>query len=1401
MIAQKFFSLKSLSDKKQYIENGLRTEKGGLYLNGAIRLLVLAVIFSYNQFSFNGHPAHTLEFNISLLFFFFYNALVGILGILYNKWFLKKLVKFLQVICEIAFYTAFIIANGKPTSDLIWLYIIPIFIAAHYINIKGFIAALGTISICLFLAMSAGPPGEIDAGFFYNYTLRLGALWIIGFFMALRPPPSVKEDVLSDVAPLNTVLQSFHDGIFIVDSQQRLIYVNDTLQAVHGPFVPHEKPHVYFSCHSSLFSWEGACGQKMVAPVRGEFTGQDNRSYKVEVAIHAVCSEIGQATEYIVTVKNLNQDEKVQRELQNQVDRLFEERKIWFNTYYQLGKSLLIYQSLDGLTAFLVGEVRRRLGAEHAAIFFVKDEQLLLQDSGGIPLDEIAGEHYDAGQGITGKLIEPGPNFARPVRLNKVPENVEKQQAVYERYRSLLPSHEVRHLLAVPLISHEGPFGVLRVLNHLDQPGILSAEGFSQEEEDLLIAIAAMASVAIQNIRLLDETTLRYEKLKVLYEMVEKISNPYELDELFQVIVDEARRHVPSADKCSIYQIHGDELIAQATSEAVKRYSGLPPMKVNEGIAGLAIQAGTSIYVKDSFTDEIFVQRGGENPRTLLVSPLVDDGRVFGTLTLNSLLQSAFSQNDLDFIDTLGYHAAIALRQARLVRQLQERTEQAEALNQVFVAINKKIDLPSLLTEIIEQISPIVPFDSISIQLKEGKFLKIRECRGFDDDSEVRKLRFPLQNKKYPNSIVMEKLEPVIIADVLETYPHFQREHSKFHSGKIRSWMGIPLVHRKKGIGVISFDSVTPNFYDEKMKALAMSIANALSSAIANAYLFDEKQKQFEHIKRLGEDLSQLYEASKVLNQMTSIASVCQAVVDQAHHLVNPDHTALILVDSNGYSYAAFESEEFGRPILECLRETGITRDVINSGMPFFMPHIRPGDDHNPWIYEHGFHSYAVVPIYGHQGKVVAVLSAHSKKGNAFACKEQLLETFCKHAAASIENAFHQQEKEEQSQAQERMLAASTRLLESVGIEDVLSIAVESVKEIFGIDNSLLYLADDARENLRLIKTTSRSVRVNEIPPIPMSSNDLIAITARKGGKPVVQVCRDPRRIGQPIHLGGVSSRNPEGRSLMLIGRLEDNQDQCVGVLSLETAIAAPWKETFSEFEQNLFITFISLIGIAIERAQLTRQLNNQARKEARDLLSRDLHELEGILMSTVLMRTEVAHLKYQNQDYNGVVKELEMVAKAARNIQQSLFRIHNDLKNDVDIHQKGLLPTLESLASMQSIEVVNITQHKVDLPSHIEYALYKIGVEALNNICKHAGKARTIISLDRDEDGFVFQVSDCGPGFDLEEVLTTGGAFGLDTMQRWAEKIDARINTYSNHQDGTLIDVRGKMDLKGGEM
>ena len=92
-------------------------------------------------------------------------------------------------------------------------------------------------------------------------------------------------------------------------------------------------------------------------------------------------------------------------------------------------------------------------------------------------------------------------------------------------------------------------------------------------------------------------------------------------------------------------------------------------------------------------------------------------------------------------------------------------------------------------------------------------------------------------------------------------------------------------------------------------------------------------------------------------------------------------------------------------------------------------------------------------------------------------------------------------------------------------------------------------------------------------------------------------------------------------------------------------------------------------------------------------------------------------------------------------------------------------------------------------LPIKTKEALYRIGIEAVQNIIKHASATQIDLIMHTTANDVLLQVKDNGCGFDL--ATPTPGHYGLIGMRERAENLGAQFFLDSVPGQGTRIQVR----------
>ena len=227
--------------------------------------------------------------------------------------------------------------------------------------------------------------------------------------------------------------------------------------------------------------------------------------------------------------------------------------------------------------------------------------------------------------------------------------------------------------------------------------------------------------------------------------------------------------------------------------------------------------------------------------RSQVTLPLLVGGEVFGALNLGGSDTRLFREDQLPILRQIADAVALALQNSLLFQAEQERRHIAETLRQASTVISSTLELDEVLGLILQQLRQVIPYDSASVQRLENERLEIVACQGFEEPDKVVGLVFPL-NRKFPNYRVVTTKAPLTIEDVVQDYAHFKDEADIYDSGRIRSWLGVPLMAKDQVIGMIALDRAEVRPYTTEEVQLAMTFANQAAIAIENALLYQKTQ-------------------------------------------------------------------------------------------------------------------------------------------------------------------------------------------------------------------------------------------------------------------------------------------------------------------------------------------------------------------------------------------------------------------------------------------------------------------------------------------------------------------------------------------------------------------------------
>jgi signal transduction histidine kinase/DNA-binding response OmpR family regulator len=407
----------------------------------------------------------------------------------------------------------------------------------------------------------------------------------------------------------------------------------------------------------------------------------------------------------------------------------------------------------------------------------------------------------------------------------------------------------------VPILREGQAIGVLTL-------GRAEVKPYSDKEIELVTSFADQAAIAMENVRLFNETKEALEQQKASAAVLSVISNSVsDSAPVFEAIVQSCQRLFASGN--SIISLVGEDGLVRHEAMAVSSQSQTSevsaeearrfldrgyPRPLTQSYQNYPIRKRQLVHYPDMLNGPKVPEAMRQMARdvgnySMLIAPMLWEGMGIGTIHVARFPPVPFTEKEFGLLRTFADQAVIAIQNARLFNETKEALEQQTATAEVLQVISSSVaDAAPVFDKILESCQHLFAIEQLGIfLLGDDELVHAAAWRGAALDAVAQ--TFPKPLDETVTSRVIHDRSAVHVPDAAAMV-----DPPAAVSGMVArigncSIVWAPMVWEGRGVGSICVLRQPPKPFSEKEMALLKTFGDQAVIAIQNARLFKQTQE------------------------------------------------------------------------------------------------------------------------------------------------------------------------------------------------------------------------------------------------------------------------------------------------------------------------------------------------------------------------------------------------------------------------------------------------------------------------------------------------------------------------------------------------------------------------------
>ncbi|HVQ24749.1 MAG TPA: GAF domain-containing protein, partial [Planctomycetota bacterium] len=676
----------------------------------------------------------------------------------------------------------------------------------------------------------------------------------------------------------------------------------------------------------------------------------------------------------------------------------FEEqtRRAYLNALLEINTKIGTLAPTTTLLSSIAEEAARLLALDNAGFRLLEGDELVLAGIAGTAVQTMVRPRLQIGESLSGRVVEAGHSLL--LDLDESAGLVAEHLAADRRLG-------YTKFLGVPLKVGDRTIGVLT---------FRARRPFSPRDQELAEAFAGQAAIALEHSRLYQEARQQAARMRALADLGRVLSETLDPDVVGQRVADSICALLGARSSALYRTGPGGQLIALATSRSGD-FAWTPSMAPGTGMAGLAVRERQPVAAADVLTDTrirydpALRASLADNPdRALLGAPLIVRDRLLGALAVADRTGRVFDAEDTRLAQAFADQAALALENAGLYRETEQRRREAEELARLAGSLTESLELDAMATRIAESVVTLFTVQSSVIRRlrADGGLVALASAGRARDIAEPGHVLPPGTGT---SGRAVERGAAVATSQIFDDSDVNLTDELREQMARVgdAAQLAVPMRAEGRTIGSLSISDRAGRVFTEAEARLLQAFADQAALALENARLYAEtirRRHEAEELARLAQTLTESLDVSDVVGRTVESVLPLFGARSSVLRLLQPDGS-LVALALGGQSRASFE------PGHVTPSGTGVLGRAVAEGRAVAVPDIFAEDaptlahDLREALRDAGEGAILAVPLRV-SGTIIGALGIADRRGREFSPDEaRLLQAFADQAALALENA------------------------------------------------------------------------------------------------------------------------------------------------------------------------------------------------------------------------------------------------------------------------------------------------------------------------------------------------------------------------------------------------------------